>query len=128
MPHAIRIHQNGGPEVMRFEEVELGAPARGEVRLRHSAIGINFSDVNVRRGGFYFGGLQPAGARQRGGRRDRGARRGRERLLGQRARRLCGHAENSSRTPAYTQARNVPAERLLKVPDNVSDREPPPCW
>ena len=55
MPRAIRIHQNGGPEVMRFEEVELGSPARGEVRLRHSAIGINFSDVNVRLGGFYFG-------------------------------------------------------------------------
>ena len=55
MPRAIRIHQNGGPEVMRFEDVEIGPPASGEVRLRHTAIGINFSDVNVRRGGFYFG-------------------------------------------------------------------------
>ncbi len=55
MPKAIRIHQNGGPDVMRFEDVELGVPGPGEVRLRHTAIGINFSDVNVRRGGFYFG-------------------------------------------------------------------------
>ena len=54
MVHAIRIHQNGGPEVMRFEEVDIPPPGGGEVRLRHSAIGINFSDVNVRRGGFYF--------------------------------------------------------------------------
>ena len=43
MPRAIRIHQNGGPEVMRFEEVELAPPGRGAVRLRHTAIGINFS-------------------------------------------------------------------------------------
>ena len=129
MPHAIRIHQNGGPEVMRFEEVELGAPARGEVRLRHSAIGINFSDVNVRRGGFYFGkGPQPARARQRGGRRDRGARRGRERFsVSERVAYAGMRGEFFEDTGAYTQARNVPAERLLKVPDNVS-APPPPCW
>jgi len=55
MPRAIQIHQSGGPEVMRFENVDVPPPGRGEVRVRHTAIGINFSDVNVRRGGFYFG-------------------------------------------------------------------------
>ena len=54
MTKAIRIHANGGPEVMRFEDVELPAPAAGEARVRQTAIGVNYSDVNVRRGGFYL--------------------------------------------------------------------------
>ena len=49
---AIRIHQPGGPEVMRLEEVELPPPGKGEVRLRHRAIGINFIDI-YHRTGFY---------------------------------------------------------------------------
>ena len=47
MPKAIRIHANGGPEVMRWEDFELPPPGAGEARLRHTAIGINYSDVNV---------------------------------------------------------------------------------
>src|SRR5262245_52080306 len=54
MTKAIRIHVNGGPDVMRFEEIELPPPGPGEVRIRHTAIGVNFSDINVRRGGFYL--------------------------------------------------------------------------
>ena len=54
MPKAIRIHENGGPDVMRWEELELAPPDAGEVRVRHTAIGINYSDINVRRGGFYI--------------------------------------------------------------------------
>jgi NADPH2:quinone reductase len=38
---------------MRLEEIELGPPGPGEVRVRHTAIALNFSDINVRRGGFY---------------------------------------------------------------------------
>ena len=49
---AIRIHQTGGPEVMRLEEVELPPPRKGEVRLRQHAIGINYMDV-YQRTGFY---------------------------------------------------------------------------
>ena len=49
---AIRIHQTGGPEVMRLEEVELPPPGEGEVRLRQHAIGINFIDI-YHRTGFY---------------------------------------------------------------------------
>ncbi len=49
---AIRIHQTGGPEVMRLEEVELPPPGKGEVRLRQHAIGINYMDV-YQRTGFY---------------------------------------------------------------------------
>src|SRR5260370_3742564 len=49
---AIRIHQTGGPEVLRLEEVELPAPGKGEVRLRQHAIGVNFIDTYFR-AGFY---------------------------------------------------------------------------
>src|SRR5262249_60340294 len=54
MTMAIRIHANGGPEVMRWEDIDLPPPAAGEARVRHTAIGINFSDLNVPRGGFYI--------------------------------------------------------------------------
>ena len=50
MSHAIRIHQTGGPEVLRWEEVTVGEPAPGEVRLRHRAIGVNFIDTYFRSG------------------------------------------------------------------------------
>ena len=48
------LNANGGPEVMRWEEIALPLPAAGEARVRHTAIGINYSDLNVRRGGFYL--------------------------------------------------------------------------
>ena len=50
MPHAIRIHENGGPEVMRWEEVEVGNPGPGEVRVRNTAVGLNFIDTYHRTG------------------------------------------------------------------------------
>ncbi len=50
MPHAIRISQNGGPEVMRWEEVQIGAPGPGEVRVRNTAVGLNFIDTYQRSG------------------------------------------------------------------------------
>ena len=54
MVKAVRIHANGGPEVMCWEEIALPPPGAGEARVRHTAIGINYSDLNVRRGGFYL--------------------------------------------------------------------------
>jgi NADPH2:quinone reductase len=50
MPHVIRIHQNGGPEQMRWEEVTVGDPGPGEVRVRNTAIGLNFIDTYHRSG------------------------------------------------------------------------------
>jgi len=47
---AIRVHEIGGPEVMRLEETELAAPGPGEVRVRNHAIGVNFIDVYFRKG------------------------------------------------------------------------------
>ena len=50
MSKAFRFHEHGGPEVLRFEEVEVGAPRRGEVRIRNVAIAVNYRDVLMRRG------------------------------------------------------------------------------
>lgn len=50
MPHAIRIHQHGGPEVMKWEAVEVGSPGPGEVRLKHHAVGLNYIDTYHRSG------------------------------------------------------------------------------
>ncbi len=50
MPHAIRIHQNGGPEQLKWEEVTVGDPGPGEVRVRNTAIGLNYIDTYHRSG------------------------------------------------------------------------------
>ncbi|MFM7433565.1 MAG: alcohol dehydrogenase catalytic domain-containing protein, partial [Gammaproteobacteria bacterium] len=50
MAKAIRIHRAGGPEEMRYEDLETAAPAEGEVQLRHTAIGLNYIDVYDRTG------------------------------------------------------------------------------
>ena len=50
MAHAIRFHRPGGPEVLRWEEVAVGDPGPGQVRLRHVAIGLNFADTYFRTG------------------------------------------------------------------------------
>ena len=118
MAKAIRIHANGGPEVMRWEDIALPAPAAGEARIRHTAIGINYSDINVRRGGFYIARpLQfPGDPGQRGGGcgRERRARR-RRRPAGDRVAYAGMRGEFFEETGAYAQARNVPAERLIKL-------------
>ena len=50
MPNAIRIHANGGPEVLKWEAIAVGDPGPGEARVRHTAIGINFIDTYHRSG------------------------------------------------------------------------------
>ena len=50
MSKAIRFHQTGGPEVLKYEEVAVGEPGAGQVRLRHTAIGVNFLDTYHRSG------------------------------------------------------------------------------
>jgi NADPH2:quinone reductase len=54
MPKAIRIHRTGGPEVLCYEDVEVPPPGQGEVLLRHTAIGVNYADINLRGGAFYL--------------------------------------------------------------------------
>src|SRR5258708_12415037 len=50
MPHAIRVHQPGGPEVMQWEEVAVGDPGPGQARVRHTAVGLNYIDTYHRSG------------------------------------------------------------------------------
>ena len=50
MPNAIRIHETGGPDAMRWEAIDLSNPGPGEVRVRHTAIGLNFIDTYHRSG------------------------------------------------------------------------------
>jgi NADPH2:quinone reductase len=59
MANAVRFHSFGGPEVLRFEEVEVGAPGVGEVRVRHAAVGLNFADTYFRTG--YYPAPVPCG-------------------------------------------------------------------
>ncbi len=50
MGHAIRFHRTGGPEVLVWEEVEVGEPGPGEARVRHRAVGLNYVDTYIRSG------------------------------------------------------------------------------
>ncbi len=124
--NAIRMHAHGGPEVLRRESIELPTPAEGEVRVRHTAVAVNFSDVNLRRGGFYRSGperfpLVPgneaAGVVEVLGPGVGGLRPGdRVAYVG-----VGGPFFNN--TGAYAEARNVPAARLMTLPDTISDEQ-----
>ena len=50
MTHAIRVHAYGGPEALQWDEVEAGEPGPGEVRIRQTAVGLNYIDVYQRAG------------------------------------------------------------------------------
>lgn len=50
MAKAVRLHQTGGPEVLRLEDMDVGEPGPGQVRLRHVAVGLNFADTYFRSG------------------------------------------------------------------------------
>jgi NADPH:quinone reductase len=126
MTKAIRIHANGDPEVMRWEDFELPPPGRGEARVRHTAIGVNFSDINVRRGGFYIAkpsqfpliiGNEAAGVVVSVGEGVTDVR------PGDRVAYAGMSAEYFESTGAYAEERNVPAERLLKLPVGVTDQQ-----
>ncbi len=115
MPHAIRIHAYGGPEVMRWEEVELPAPRKGEVLLRHTAIGLNFIDC-YERSGLYPGqlplvlGREGAGVVLAVGPGVKSVQEG-DRV-----------AYAAGASGAYAEQRVLAADRLVKIPDGVSDR------
>ena len=59
MAKGIRFHETGGPEVLRWEELEVGDPGAGEIRIRHHAVGLNFADTYFRTG--YYPAPLPAG-------------------------------------------------------------------
>lgn len=113
MTYAIRIHQTGGPEVLSWEPVELPAPAAGEATVRHAAVGLNFIDTYHRTGLYPLPlpsgiGLEGAGVVEAVG---AGVT---EVQVGDRV------AYAGGPLGAYAEARNIPAHRLLKIPDPIS--------
>ncbi|MCB4359486.1 quinone oxidoreductase family protein [Quatrionicoccus australiensis] len=113
MPHAIRIHQAGGPEVLRWEEVVVPAPAAGEATVRHAAVGLNFIDVYHRTG--LYPQIMPAGLGLEGAGVVEAVGEGVMDLqVGERV------AYAGGPVGAYAEVRNIPAHRLLKLPDTIS--------
>jgi len=113
MPKAIRIHETGGPEVLKWEDVEIGKPGQGEALIRQTAVGLNFIDTYHRTGLYPLPlpavlGMEGAGMVEEVGAGvtdvkpgDRVAYAG---VLG-----------------AYTERRLIAADRLVPLPDGVSD-------
>ena len=109
---AIRIHETGGPEVMRWEEVDVPAPGAGEVTLKNHASGLNFIDT-YQRSGLYPMQL-PTGLGLEAGATVEAVGPGvTEFKPGDRV------AHCSAPAGAYSTYRNYPAERLMKLPDSI---------
>jgi NADPH2:quinone reductase len=115
MTHAIRIHETGGPEVMRWEEVGAGETATlqpNEARVRHEAVGLNFIDIYHRSGLYPLPlpsglGLEGAGVVEAVGSAVTDIKAG-DRV-----------AYAGGPPGAYAEVRNIPADRLVKLPDSI---------
>jgi NADPH:quinone reductase len=116
MPHAIRIHEYGGPEVLKWEPIDVGDPGPGEVRIRHTAIGLNFIDV-YERTGLYQGALPLIPGREAAGVVEAVGPSVNHVRAGERV------AYTLQTAGAYAQVRVMPAERLIRLPDAISDAE-----
>jgi len=114
--HAIRIHETGGPDKFKWEEVEVGEPGKGEILLRQTAVGLNFIDV-YHRTGLYKVPL-PSGIGSEGaGVVEKVGPGVTELKPGDRV------AYASGPLGSYAEARLYPAERAIKLPDGISDRQ-----
>ena len=116
MTKAIRIHETGGPEVLTWEDVDVGDPGDGEVRIRHTAVGLNFIDIYQRSGLYPLPdlpltlGTEGAGVIEAVGPGVEGIE------AGQRV------AYAGGQLGSYAEARVMPAGVLVPVPDAVDDR------
>jgi NADPH:quinone reductase len=115
MPKAIRITATGGPEVLRWEDVEVGEPGEGQARVRHTAVGVNFIDTYQRSGLYPIpvpGGLgsEAAGVVEAVGPGVTVVRPG-DRV-----------AYGGSPPGSYSEARVMPAGVLVPIPDGVTDQ------
>ena len=113
---AIQVHETGGPEVLRYESVEVGDPGPGQARVRQTAIGLNFIDVYFRTG-LYTAPQLPFIPGQEGA--------GVVEAVGEGV----AHVKPGDRVAytgplgAYAEVRLVAADRLVKPPEGVSDRD-----
>jgi NADPH2:quinone reductase len=116
MVKAVQIQKAGGPEVMEYTDVEVGKPGPGEVRIRHTAIGLNFIDIYTRSGLYPVPmpnaiGREGAGVVLEVGAKVKGLKKG-DRVA------YCGSAPG-----AYAEERVLPASILLKVPGGIDDNQ-----
>jgi len=114
MPHAIRLYENGGPEKMQWEEVEVGAPGPGQVRVRNTAIGLNFIDTYHRSGLYPMQlpltlGMEGAGVVEAVGPKVKEFKAG-------------DRVAYANPVGAYADVLLRPAERLVKIPAGIDNR------
>jgi NADPH2:quinone reductase len=113
MAKAVRYHKQGGPEVLQLDDVQVGEPALGQVRIRHTAIGVNFVDT-YQRSGLYpmqlpaVGGNEGAGVIDAVGPGVKSLKKGD---------RVCYTGLPGS----YCDMRLVPADRMVKLPTGISE-------
>jgi len=115
MSHAIRVHELGGPEVLKWEEVDVGDPGPGQVRLRQEAAGLNFIDVYHRTGLYqqplpFTPGVEGAGVVEAVGPDVADLKPGDRVAYG-------------GPVGGYAEVRLVPADRVVKLPDAISSEQ-----
>ena len=116
MTHAIRFHTPGGPEEMKWEQLDLAPPGPGEVRVRHTAVGLNYIDTYHRSGAYKL--PMPSGLGQEAAGVVEALGPGVTALaVGQRV------AYGTGPIGAYCEARNMPVEKLVPLPDGIADRD-----
>ncbi len=116
MSKAIRIHAPGGPEQMRWEEVEVGTPGPGQALIRHTAVGFNFIDIYHRTGLYPLPlpaalGMEGAGVVEALGKGVKGLK------VGQRV------AYAGGGPGSYSERRLIAADQLVPVPAGIKDQE-----
>ena len=116
MVAAVRIHKIGGPEVLTYEDITLKDLGQGEVRIKHGAIGLNFIDTYFRTGLYPAPGGLPMIPGNEGA--------GTVTAVGPGVSEFkVGDRVAYGTTPGgYAVERNIPAERIVKLPDNIDDK------
>lgn len=117
MTKAIRIHANGGPEVLTYEDIEVGKPGKGQALIRHTAIGVNFIDIYFRTGLYPAPGGLPLipGGEAAGVVLETGE--------GVDTVKPGDHVAYVGPPGAYTEERVIGADILVKIPDGISDEQ-----
>jgi NADPH2:quinone reductase len=114
MSHAIRVHQTGGPEVLQWEADEVGSPGPGQIRLKQTAVGLNYIDVYQRTGLYplplpFVPGMEGAGTVESVG-------------SGVTHLKAGDRVAYAMSVGAYAETRLIAADRVVKLPDGITDR------
>ncbi|MGC8490329.1 MAG: quinone oxidoreductase family protein [Syntrophobacteraceae bacterium] len=117
MPKAIRIHEIGGPEVLRYEEYDPEMPGPGEALVRHEAIGVNFIDIYHRTGLYPLPHLPAVLGMEGAGKVEAVGEGVKEVSVGDRV------AYAGIPPGAYAEVRVIPAHRLVVLPGSISTRQ-----